>query len=83
MQLIRVGVNTIGGPPKFEILKFFHIIFLSILKILFVWLAWLKNFKDPVKEDFIIVAPEIRHILLTYSDFIFLLYLPILKVSCV
>ena len=29
------------------------------------------------------VAPEISHILFIYSDFIFLLYLPILKVSCV
>ena len=29
------------------------------------------------------MAPEISHILFTYSDFTFLLYLPILKVSCV
>ena len=29
------------------------------------------------------MAPEISHILFIYSDFIFLLYLPILKVSCV
>ena len=30
-----------------------------------------------------IVAPEISHILFTYSDFIFLLYIPILQVLCV
>ena len=29
------------------------------------------------------MAPEICHILFTYSDFIFVLHLPILKVSCV
>ena len=29
------------------------------------------------------MAPEISHILFTFCDFIFLLYLPILKVSCV
>ena len=60
---------------------FFYIKFLPILNILFVWLEWLKILKDPFKEDSPIVAPS--HILFTYSDFIFLLYLPILEVSCV
>ena len=49
---------------------FFHIIFLPILKILFVLLEWLKVLKDPLKEDCQIVAPS--HIVFTYSDFIFL-----------
>ena len=48
---------------------FFHGEFLLILKILFVWLEWLKFLKDPLEEDFPIVAPS--HILFIYSDFIF------------
>ena len=40
-----------------------------------------KILKYPLKEDFQIVAPS--HILFTYSDFIFILYLPILEVLCV
>ena len=42
-----------------------------------------KILKDPLEEDYPIVAPEISHILSTYSDFTFLLYLPTLEVSCV
>ena len=57
--------------------------FLPILKILFVYFEWLQILKNPLEEDSLIVAPEISHILFTYSNFIFLLYLPILKVSCV
>ena len=37
--------------------------------------------KDPLEEDSPIVATS--PILFTYSDFLFRLYLPILKVSCV
>ena len=77
------GVNIIGGPLQYEILKFFHMIFLPILKILFVYLELLKILMDPFEEDYPIVALEISHILFTCSDFIFLLYLAILKVSCV
>ena len=40
---------------------FFYSEFLPILKFLFVWLEWLKILKDPLKEDFPIVAPS--HIL--------------------
>ena len=54
--------------------------FLPVLKILFVQHEWLKILKDPLKEDSLIVAPEISHILLAYHDFIFLLYLRIPKV---
>ena len=48
---------------------------------LFVLLEWIKILMDPLEEDSPIVAPS--HILFTYSDFIFVLYLPILKVLCV
>ena len=51
-------------------------------KILFILVEWLKSMKDSLEEDEPIVAPEISHILFIYSDFISLLYLPILKVSC-
>ena len=60
--------------------------------ILYSYLSWkflklarvVKNFlKDPCEEDSPIVAPEISHILFTYSHFIFFLYLPILKLLCV
>ena len=48
----------------------------------FICLAWVVEIlKDPLEEDSAIVAPS--HILFTYSDFLFCLYLPILKVSCV
>ena len=51
---------------------------LPILKTLFVWLdRVIKILKDPLEEDSPIVVPEISHILFTYSDFIFFLYLPI------
>ena len=46
--------------------------------------TYLKNFicpsgvvkilKDPLEEDCPIVAPEISHILYSYTDFLFLLY---------
>ena len=36
---------------------------------------------DSTEKDYPIMAPEISHILFTYSDFIFRLYLLILKVS--
>ena len=49
----------------------------------FVKLEWLKRLKDPLKEDSLNVARQIRDILFMYSDFIFVLYLPILKVSYV
>ena len=50
----------------------------------FICQAWLvKILKNPLEEDSAIAAPEIIHILFTYSDFIFLLYLLILKVSYV
>ena len=42
-----------------------------------------KNFEGLIGGAFPIVGPEISHILFTYSDFVFLLYLRILKVSCV
>ena len=48
---------------------FVHIKFLPILKILFVYLEMLKTLKDPMEEDFPIVASS--HILFTYSDFSF------------
>ena len=51
-------------------LQLFHIIFLPILKILFVYLELLKILKDPFKKNFPIVAPEISQILFTFS-FIF------------
>ena len=57
---------------------------LAILKILFVWLKWLKLLKDPLEEDSPIVAIQISDTLFIYSDFIFFFfYLPILKVSYV
>ena len=56
-------------------------VFFPILKTLFVELEWLKILNDPFEEDSPIVAPEISHILVTYFDFIFLLYF--LKISCV
>ena len=59
----------------------FHIKFLPILKILFVYLEWLKILKGPQEKHSPIVTPS--HILFTYSDFLFLLYLPIRKISCV
>ena len=40
----------------------------------------LKILKDPLEQDSQNVASEISDILFIYSDFIFLLYLPILKV---
>ena len=58
---------------------FFYIKFSPILKFLFVLLEWFKILKDLLEEDSPIVAPT--HILLTYSDFLFRLYLPILKIS--
>ena len=54
-----------------------------ILKILLVQLEWLKILKDPLEKDSPIVALQISDILFIYSDVIFLLYLPILKVSSV
>ena len=60
---------------------FFHIVFLPVFKIFFVYLLWFKILKNPFEEDFPIVVSEIIHILFIYSDFVFLLYLPILKVS--
>ena len=60
--------------------KLFHIVLLPILKICLSRLEWLKILKDSLEEDSSIVAPEISHILFTYSDFIFV-SLPILKVS--
>ena len=73
------GINIIGGS------YIFHSTFLHILKILpvFVQLELLKILKNLFEENSPIMTPEISHILLTYSNFIFLLYLPILKVSCV
>ena len=62
-------------------LIFFDFKFLPILKFLFVSIECIKILKNPLEEDFPIVASS--HILFTYSDFIFLLCLPILKVSCV
>ena len=53
----------------------------TYLKI-FICLAWVvKILKDALEEDSPIVAPS--HILFTYSDFIFVLHIPILKVLCV
>ena len=49
-----------------------------MLKILLVWFKWLKILNESLEEDFPIVTSS--HILFIYSDFIFLLYLPILKV---
>ena len=46
-------------------------VFLPILKIIFIQLEWLKILKDPLEQDFPMVAPS--HILFAYSDFIFLL----------
>ena len=40
-----------------------------------------KILKAPLDEDFPIVAPS--HIVFTYSDFLFLLHLPIPEVLCV
>ena len=39
-----------------------------------------KNFVGPIEENYPIVSPKIIYILFNYCDFIFLLYLPILKV---
>ena len=75
--------NTIGSPLQYEIFTFVHSVFLPLLKILFVWLEWLKSLKDPLEEDSPMVAGKITHIFFTYSDFIFFLYLPILKISYV
>ena len=66
------GVNIIGRSLQHGNPKFFHIIFLPILKFFFVLLEWLKFLKNPLEEDSPIAAPEIGHILS--------LYLPILKV---
>ena len=71
-------VNIIGEPLYYEIFKFFHIIFLPTLKILLSLVWVVKNVLGPLDEDSPNVAPEISH-----SLFIFLLCLPILKVSCV
>ena len=75
------GDNIIGESYSMRSSIFFDIKFLPILKLLFVSIESIKILKNPLEEDFPIVASS--HILFTYSDFIFLLCLPILKVSCV
>ena len=46
------GVNIIGGPLYYGIPKFFHVIFLPMLKISFFFKPeWLKILKDVFKED--------------------------------
>ena len=59
---------------------FFILYFYLLKKFYLSWLS-VKFLKDLLEEDSPIVAPEISHIL--FTDFIFLLYLSILKVSCV
>ena len=44
------------------------IIFLPILKILFIELEWLKILKDPFEEDVSIVPSDISDILFTYFE---------------
>ena len=75
------GVIIIGGPYSMRSSIFFDMNFLLILKFLFVSLECITILKTPLEEDFASVASS--HILFTYSDFIFLLCLPILKFSCV
>ena len=75
------GVNIIGGPYSMRFSIFFDIKFLPILKLLFVSIECIKILKNPLEEDFPLLASS--HILFTYSDFLFLLCLPILKLSCV
>ena len=56
------GGNIIGESQSYGIPKFFHIIFLPMLKILFFFkLEWLKILKDIFEEDYPIVATEISH----------------------
>ena len=80
-MLMGEGANIIGGPYSIRSSIFFDSRFLPILKFLFVSLECIQILKNPLEEDFPIVASS--HILFTYSDFLFLLCLPILKVSCV
>ena len=66
----------------------FHIIFLCIkfLSIyeVFICLAWVvQNFEGPVWGGFPNCGTWNNSYFITYPDFVFLLYLPILKVSCV
>ena len=76
------GVKIIEGPLLYEILNFFYITFLPILKI-YLSIAWVvKIFEGPVGGG-LFICGTYSHILFTYSDFIFLSYLPILKASCV